>query len=135
MNTKIHELGAETKRRIHRRLTEPAALPVGPEAPEPGRRVPVCEMGARRLLCAIIEQAANDYRTAVRQGLIVGDLVVIRKNARRKLAATLYLESDLRDLVSFFQEGGPLDLIFETLGMGRCSQAVRKALTSDAGRN
>ena len=67
------------------------------------------DYGIKKLLCAIIQVAVDDYRVARKRGFIIGDKVYI--DTRIGKLRTMDQVSELNSLIEFFYRGGLQALI------------------------
>lgn len=67
------------------------------------------DYGIRRLLCALIETAVEDYRIAAEHGMIVNGVIIHSKVQKLKNMDHI---SELTSLISFFHGNG-LEMVIE----------------------
>ena len=91
------------------------------------------EYAVRKLLCAIIETAVDDYNLCRTRGFIVLGEITGHITIRKQLPKTLENLSEIKSLLSFFFEGGIETLIDagnlkDETGQPLSSGFIRKAL-------
>lgn len=91
------------------------------------------EYAVRRLLCAVIETAVDDYNLCRSKGFIVLGEIPGRSTLKTQLPKTLENLSEIKSLLSFFFDGGLENMIdagnlMDETGQPLSSSFIRKAL-------
>ncbi len=82
--------------------------------------------GAKRLVCAVVEQAVADFKLLVRHGRIVNGKAMPSK--RRKIFGGYEYQDHVKQLLHFFAPGGPMDTWFLIAGIKINPNLVRQKL-------
>lgn len=71
----------------------------------------ITSVGAHRLICAVIEQAVDDYKGLLDTGRIVNSMVV-RCRRKRRFSADYRNDSEVKELLDFLTKGALDEWLF-----------------------
>ena len=84
--------------------------------------------GARRLICAVIDQAQSDFKHLVKRGKIVNGAMAIPKYSKTNFNALKLANSEVQRLIDFFKALGPLVQLLHVAGIQINPNAARRKL-------
>lgn len=104
-------------------LAQAAPGPLKPRK-NPGQKLN--DDGARRFICAVVEQAVEDFKILVRRGRIVNGQAM--PSERQTIAAGYEYQDHVKRLLHFFQPGGPMDMWLGAAGIQINPNLIRERL-------